>query len=109
METKVKIIARVEPGEKMVNIAHSYKMNYSNIDTILKNKYKITNHVQFAVVVMSTIILKKHRKVIEMEKLLSVWMQHQQVPLSFMLIQEKAKSFYEDLKKNQWVQLSDPR
>ena len=36
----------------------------------------------------------------EMEKLLSVWMQHQhQVPLSFMLIQEKAKSFYEDLKK----------
>ena len=105
----MKIIARVEPSEKMVNIAHSYKMNYSNIDTILKNKYKITNHVQFAVVVMSTIILKKHRKVMEMEKLLSVWMQHQQVPLSFVLVQEKAKSFYEDLKKNQWVQLSDPQ
>ena len=62
----MKIIARVEPGEKMVNIAHSYKMNYANIDTILKNKYKITNHVQFAVVVISTIILKKHRKVMEM-------------------------------------------
>ena len=45
----------------------------------------------------------------EMEKLLSVWMQHQQVPLSFVLVQEKAKSFYEDLKKNQWVQLSDPQ
>lgn len=37
METKVKIIERVEQRKKMVNIAHSYKMKYSNIDTILKN------------------------------------------------------------------------
>ena len=38
----------------------------------------------------------------EVEKLLSVWMQDQhqcRVPLSLMLIQEKAKSLYEDLKK----------
>ena len=62
METKVKIIERVDQGEKMVNIAHSYKMNYSNIDTILKNKYKITEHVQSAVVMMSTIILEKREQ-----------------------------------------------
>ena len=62
METKVKIIERVDQGEKMVNIAHSYKMNYSNIVTILKNKYKITEHVQSAVVMMSTIILEKREK-----------------------------------------------
>ena len=38
----------------------------------------------------------------EMEKLLSVWIQDQhqrRVPLSLMLIQEKTKSPYEDLKK----------
>ena len=38
----------------------------------------------------------------EMEKLLSVWIQdlhHHQVPLSLMLIQEKAKRLYEDVKK----------
>ena len=38
----------------------------------------------------------------EMEKLLSVWMQDQhenQVLLSLKLIQEKAKSLYENLKK----------
>ena len=28
METKVKIIERVEQGEKMADIAHSYNMNY---------------------------------------------------------------------------------
>ena len=58
----MKIIERVDQGEKMVNIAHSYKMNYSNIDTILKNKYKITEHVQSAVVMMSTIILEKREQ-----------------------------------------------
>ena len=50
-----------------------------------------------------TIIMKKRGKVMEeMEKLLSVWMQDQhqrRVLLSLMLIQEKAKSLYEDLKK----------
>ena len=52
---------------------------------------------------MSTIISEKHGKVMEeMEKLLSVWMQDQHqrwVLLSLMLIQGKAKSLYEDLKK----------
>ena len=38
----------------------------------------------------------------KMEKLLTVWMQDQHqswVPLSLILIQKKAKSLYEDLKK----------
>ena len=38
----------------------------------------------------------------EMEKLLSVWLQDQhqrRAPLNIMLIQEKAKSLYEDVKK----------
>ncbi|TEA42467.1 hypothetical protein DBR06_SOUSAS1810283, partial [Sousa chinensis] len=41
METKVKIIERVEQGEKMVDVAHSYNMNRSTISTTLKNKDKI--------------------------------------------------------------------
>ena len=42
---------------------------------------------------------EKKKVMEEMEKLLSVWMQHQhqrRVPLSLTLIQEKAKSLYED-------------
>ena len=77
-------------------------MNHSTIGIVLKNKDKIMEHVKSAVPMMATIKLKKHGKVMkEMEKILSVWMQdkHQrQVPLNLMLIQEKGKSLYEDLK-----------
>ena len=78
-------------------------MNRLTIGTILKNKDKIMGYVKSAVPIISTIISKKCGKVMEeMEKLLSVWIQDQhqhQVPLSLMLIREKAKSLYEDLKK----------
>ena len=103
METKVKIIEREERREKMVDVTRSYNMNCSTIGTILKNKDKVLEHVKSAVPMMSTVILKKRGKVMEeLEKLLSVWTQDQdqrQVPLSLILIQEKAKSLYEDLKK----------
>ena len=79
----------------MVDITRSYNKNHSTIGTILKNKDKIMEHVKSAVSMMLTIILKKCGKVMEeMEKLLSVRLQDQpqhRVPLSLMLIQEKAK------------------
>ncbi|TEA40019.1 hypothetical protein DBR06_SOUSAS2910063, partial [Sousa chinensis] len=88
-------------GEKMVDVACPYNLKRSTISAILKNK--IMEHVKSAVLMMLTVISEKRGKVMEeMEKLLSVWMQGQhqrRVPLSLMLIQEKAKSLYEDLKK----------
>ncbi|XP_065756244.1 tigger transposable element-derived protein 1-like [Phocoena phocoena] len=102
VETKVKIIERVEQGKKTVDVACFYNMNHSTIGTILKNKDKIMEHVKSAVPMMLTIILMKCIKVMEeMEKLFRVWMQDQhqhRVSLSLMLIQEKAKRIYEDLK-----------
>ncbi|XP_066879268.1 putative CENPB DNA-binding domain-containing protein 1 [Kogia breviceps] len=102
METKVKVTERVERGEKMVDVAHSYNMNHSTIGTILKNKDKIMERVKSAVPIMSTIMLKHGKEMEKKEKLLSMWMQDQhqhRVLLSLMLIQEKDKSLYEDLKK----------
>ena len=76
MESKVKIIEREEWGKKMVDVAYTYKTNCSTISMILKNKDNIMECVKSAVLMMSTIISKKHRKVLEeMEKLLSVWLQ----------------------------------
>ena len=87
----------------MVDVAYTYKTNCSTISMILKNKDKIMEHVKSTVPRMSTILSKKHGKVMEeMEKLLSVWMQDQhenQVMLNLKLIQEKAKSLNENLKK----------
>ena len=62
----------------MVDVPRSYNMTCSTIGMILKNKDKIMEHVKSAVLMMSTVILKKHGKVLEeMEKLLSMWMQDQ--------------------------------
>ena len=87
----------------MLDVVCSYNMNRSTISMILKNKDKIMEHVKSTVPRMSTILSKKHGKVMEeMEKLLSVWMQDQhenQVMLNLKLIQEKAKSLNENLKK----------
>ena len=69
----MKIIERVEQGEKMVDIARLYNMNHSTNGMILKNKDKIIEHVTSAVPMMLTIISKKHGKSMEeMEKLLSI-------------------------------------
>ncbi|TEA35674.1 hypothetical protein DBR06_SOUSAS1110020, partial [Sousa chinensis] len=46
METKVKVIERVERGKEMLYLAHSYNMNHSTIGTILKNKDKTMEHVK---------------------------------------------------------------
>ncbi|TEA35612.1 hypothetical protein DBR06_SOUSAS21710042, partial [Sousa chinensis] len=46
METKVKVIKRVERGKKMLDIAHSYNMNHSIVVTNLQNKDKIMEHVK---------------------------------------------------------------
>ena len=46
-------------------------MNHSTINMILKNKDKIMERVKFAVPMTSTVTLRKHRKVIEVEKFLA--------------------------------------
>ena len=49
METKMKTTERVEQGEKMIDIAHSYDLNCLTVGTILKSKDKIMEHVKSAV------------------------------------------------------------
>ena len=49
----------MEQGKEMVDIANSYNMNHSTTGTILKNRDKIMEHVKSAVLMLSTIILKK--------------------------------------------------
>ena len=60
-------------------------------------------NVKSVVIMLLTMVLKKHGKVMEeMEKLFSMWIQdrHQrQVLLSLMLHRRKGESLHEDLKK----------
>ena len=47
----------------MVDVAYTYKTTCSTISMILKNKDNTMKCVMSAVLMMSTIISKKHRKV----------------------------------------------
>ena len=61
METKVKIIERVEWGEKIVDITRSDNMNHLTTHTILKDKDKILERVKSALPLftfMSLILFK---------------------------------------------------
>ncbi|XP_066445492.1 tigger transposable element-derived protein 1-like [Eleutherodactylus coqui] len=95
----------------MSDVARSYQMNCSTIGTILKNKDRIMEHVRRSVPMHSTIISKKHGKVIEeLENLLSIWKEdcHQKrKPLSLILIQEKALSLFEDVKTKYGEEAAD--
>ena len=91
----------MEQDEKMVEVAHSYNVNHSTIGTKEQGQDHGTCEVHCTNDVDSNI------KEVWIGDggdggILSVWMQHQpqgEVPLSLMLMQEKAKSLYEDLKK----------
>ena len=48
METKVKIIERVEWDKKMVDVTHSFNLNSSTIGTVLQNEDKILEPVKSA-------------------------------------------------------------
>ena len=64
--------------------------------TIIKDKERILKHVKGSAPMQSTVITKQRSGLfIEMERLLVLWLedQHQwHIPVSLMLIQEKAKS-----------------
>ena len=76
METKVKIIEKVEWGEKIVDITHSYDMNCSTIGMILKNKDKIMEHMKSSGPMSLTVVKEKCGKMMEeMETFVSVWIQ----------------------------------
>ncbi|XP_066940925.1 tigger transposable element-derived protein 1-like [Macrobrachium rosenbergii] len=86
-------------------------MNHLAIGTVLKNKNKIMEHMKSAVPVQSTILSKRRgRAAEEMEKLLGIWMEHQRqrsVLLSLTLIQEKAKSLFNDLRAKAGISAQD--
>ncbi|XP_068198681.1 tigger transposable element-derived protein 1-like [Antennarius striatus] len=102
LEMKVAIIKLLDNGERIVDVARAYGMNRSTIATIYKGRDRIMEHVKSAVPMSSTIISKRRGKCIDkMEKLLAMWIEHKQqkyLPLSLKLIQEKARSLFEDVK-----------
>ena len=103
METKVDIIKRSEKGETPTNIGNLLGLSRSTVATIIKDKQRIMEHVKGSAPMKSTVITKQRSGLlIEMEKLLILWIEDQnqrRIPISLMVIQEKARLLYQMLKE----------
>ena len=102
MELKLDIIKRSEKGETPTIIGKALNLSRSTVGTIVKDKERIKEHVKGSAPMKATVITKQRSGlIIEMERLLVLWLEDQnqrRMPISLMLIQEKAKSLFEMLK-----------
>ena len=103
MEVKLDIIKRSQKGERPTDIGRSLGLSRTTVATIIKDKERIMEHVKGSAPMKSTVITKQRSGlIIEMERLLVIWLEDQnqrRIPVSTMVIQEKAKRVFEVLKK----------
>ena len=101
MEVKLDIIKRSEKGETPTIIGKALNLSRSTVGKIVKDKELILDHVKGSAPMKATFIMKQRNGlIIEMERLLVLWLEdqnQQRMPISLMLIQQKAKSLFEML------------
>ena len=103
MEMKLDIIKQSKNGKTATNIGLSLGLSRSTVDTIIRDQEQIVEHVKGSAPMKATVITKQRSGlIIEMERLLVLWLEDQNqrcIPVSLMVIQEKAKRLFEELKK----------
>ncbi|XP_045123812.1 tigger transposable element-derived protein 1-like [Portunus trituberculatus] len=97
------IIKRSQKGETPTNIGRLLGLSRSTVATIIKDKEHIMEHVKGSAPMKVTVITKQRSGlIIEMERLLVLWLEEQnerRIPVSLLVIQEKAKRLFEALKE----------
>ncbi|KAM9607502.1 tigger transposable element-derived protein 1 [Trichechus inunguis] len=105
LDIKLEVLRRFEGGEKLSQIAKALGLAVSTVATIRDNKEKIKASSQIATPLRASRLTRHRSAVMEnMERLLSMWLEDQRqrnVPLSVSIIQEKAKSLFDDLQHEQ--------
>uniref|UniRef100_A0A7N5JAM7 HTH CENPB-type domain-containing protein n=1 Tax=Ailuropoda melanoleuca TaxID=9646 RepID=A0A7N5JAM7_AILME len=103
LDIKLEVLRRFEVGEKLSQIAKALGLAVSTVATIRDNKEKIKANSQIATPLRASRLTRHRSAVMEtMERLLHVWLEDQSqrnVPLSVTIIQEKAKSLFDDLQR----------
>ncbi|XP_061435172.1 tigger transposable element-derived protein 1-like [Lethenteron reissneri] len=102
-EVKLDVLNRFDAGERAVDISSDLGLPPTSVRTIRANAHKIREYARSVTTLNAARIIRGRDKVKDnMERLLSVWIEDQgqrNVPMSLMMIQEKAKSLFRDLKK----------
>lgn len=105
LDIKLEVLRRFEVGEKLSQIAKALDLAVSTVATIRDNKEKIKLSSQIATPLRASRLTRHRSAVMEtMERLLRVWLEDQSqrnMPLSVTMIQEKAKSLFDDLQREQ--------
>ncbi|XP_039702515.1 tigger transposable element-derived protein 1 [Pteropus medius] len=105
LDIKLEVLRRFEVGEKLSQIAKALGLAVSTVATIRDNKEKIKASSQIATPLRASRLTRHRSAVMEtMERLLHVWLEDQSqrnMPLSVTIIQEKAKSLFDDLQREQ--------
>ncbi|CAD7689291.1 unnamed protein product [Nyctereutes procyonoides] len=103
LDLKLEVLRRFEVGEKLSQIAKALGLAVSTVATIRDNKEKIKANSQIATPLRASRLTRHRSALMEtMERLLHVWLEDQSqrnVPLSVTIIQEKAKSLFDDLQR----------
>lgn len=101
LDIKLEVLRRFEVGEKLSQIAKALDLAVSTVATIRDNKEKIKASPQIATPSRASRLTRHRSAVMEtMERLLRAWLDDQSqrnMPLSVAMIQEKAKSLFDDL------------
>ncbi|KAK1327403.1 hypothetical protein QTO34_014194 [Cnephaeus nilssonii] len=103
MGMKGDLIRCSEKGETLTNIDRLLGQSPTTVSTIIDHQKRILEHVKGSAPMKSTVITEQRSGlIIEMERLLVLWLEEQyqrRIPVSLMLIQEKAERLFEALKK----------
>lgn len=103
LDVKLEVLRRCEVGEKLSQIAKALDLAVSTVATIRDNKEKIKASSQVTTPIRASRLTRHRSAVMEtMERLLRVWLEDQSqrnVPLSVPMIQEKARSLFDDLQR----------
>lgn len=105
LDTKLEVLRRFEVGEKLSQIAKALDLAVSTVATIRDNKEKVKASSQIATPLRASRLTRHRSAVMEtMERLLRMWLEDQSqrnMTLSVTMIQEKAKSLFDDLQREQ--------
>lgn len=103
LDVKMKILNRLEEGEKPTAIAKAYGINESTVRTIKKRKKNIRSSVACGTLTSSQYSSYTRNPVIEnMEKALMIWMvdnMQKKIPMNNSMIREKAVHIFNRIKE----------
>ncbi|KAG0717285.1 CENPB DNA-binding domain-containing protein 1 [Chionoecetes opilio] len=98
LETKLEVLKKSDEGMRLKDIANLFNLAPSTVVTIKKDKNKIKSSAKNATPLTAK-LATRHRPPImeEMERLLALWVDDMCMCMTNILMQEKARSLYDDL------------